>query len=109
MTQIVSFQVSAGTSSHQLIVRYFDRLQQTHLSAVITCENSNTSHHLDPALVNCRATNISVKLPLGAELLRVKALGRDTTDGKINTTISLTEMIVEMQTPKDMVRVFLKN
>ncbi|XP_049909864.1 uncharacterized protein LOC126396070 [Epinephelus moara] len=69
--------VSNGSWFHQLRLRYFDHLLQETVTGVAACQNPATSLQLALPLVTCRSTDVNVKLPLGARLTRVKALGKD--------------------------------
>ncbi|XP_028319228.1 uncharacterized protein LOC114473664 [Gouania willdenowi] len=91
-----------GTHYHQLKVRYLDHLLQANVTAVASCEDPATSS-LYPAapLVRCRATDVTVKLPLGNSLKRVRALGKGDVVGSMLTTSTPDAVLVQISTTAD--------
>lgn len=98
-------QVCNGTWTSQLTLHYFDHLQQRNKTAVASCQDSASSLDQPPALLNCMATKVTVKLPLGARLKRVKVLDEDAT-GSTLTALTQTAETVQMPRSQDKVRMF---
>lgn len=78
--------MSNGTSFHRLELRYFDHLLQANISVEASCESPVTALQTATPLVFCRTAGITVKLPPGTRLMRVKALGKDADVGAVTTT-----------------------
>ena len=74
------------------------------MTGVAACENPATSLQLAPPLVACRTTDISVKLPLGTRLKRVKALGKDGVVGRMLTMTTPGAVLVQISRPANTVR-----
>ncbi|XP_051263087.1 mucin-2-like [Dicentrarchus labrax] len=98
--------VSNGTWFRQLRLRYFDHLLQANVTGLATCENPATSLQLMPPLVTCRTTDVTVKLPLGTRLKRVKSLGKDGVVRQAITTMTPGAVYVQIPTPADLDSIF---
>lgn len=59
-----------------LKLHYFDRLLQENITGMAVCKNPVMSPQVASPLVSCK-TRITVKLPGGAKLRKVKELGKD--------------------------------
>ncbi|KAM7379945.1 hypothetical protein PAMP_003277 [Pampus punctatissimus] len=55
-------------------LHYFDRLLQENMTGMAVCKNSGMSPEVASPVVSCK-TSITVKLPGGAKLRKVKELG----------------------------------
>ncbi|XP_071328220.1 uncharacterized protein [Trachinotus anak] len=91
--------ISNGTWFRQLKLRYFDHLLQANVMGVASCENPATSLQLPLPLVTCGATDVTVKLPLGTRLKRVKALGKEGAVGRAITAATPGAVLVQIPTP----------
>ncbi|CAK6980849.1 mucin-5AC-like isoform X2 [Scomber scombrus] len=91
--------ISNSARSHQLKVRYFDHLLQANVTGAAACKGPAASLQPAPPLVKCRTTDVTVKLPLGATLRRVKALGKDGVVGTALTMSSSGAVMVQISTP----------
>lgn len=74
------------------------------MTAVAACENPATSLQPASPLVTCRTTAVTVKLPHGTSLKRVKALGEEGVVGRALTTKIPGGVLVEISTAADAVR-----
>lgn len=101
---LCSSQMSNGTGVDQLKLRYFDHLLQAYITAVATCDSAATPLQRAAPLVRCTDSEITVKLPLGTRLQRVKALGKGGMVGKVPTTKTPGGELVRISTAVDMVR-----
>lgn len=99
-----SLQISNRTWFHQLKVRYFDHLLQANTTAAAVCENPATLVRLPLPLVICR-TDVTVKLPPGTRLKRVKALGKQDEVGEALTMTTPSALFVQISTPANTVSI----
>ncbi|CAK6980851.1 mucin-5AC-like isoform X2 [Scomber scombrus] len=90
--------ISNSARSHQLKVRYFDHLLQANVTGAAACKGPAALLQPAPLLVKCRTTDVTVKLPLGATLRRVKALGKDGVVGTALTMSSSGAVMVQIST-----------
>lgn len=85
---VFSLQISNRTWFCQLKLHYVDHLLQANMTGVAVCENPATLLQLALPLVSCRTTDVTVKLPLGTRLKRVKAPGKDGVVGRALTAMT---------------------
>lgn len=62
-----------GNGFHQLNVHYFDRLLQKNITSIAVCDQTEAS----PLLVTCTKTHVTVTLPRGTQLRKVRTLGKN--------------------------------
>lgn len=77
-------------------VRYFDHLLQANVTRAAVCPAASQPA---PPLVKCRTADVTVRLPLGATLRRVRALGKDGGVGTAVTMSSSGAVTVQISTP----------
>ncbi|XP_051259123.1 uncharacterized protein LOC127365263 [Dicentrarchus labrax] len=65
-----------GTGYHPVKLHYFDHLLQEAMTGMAVCENPVVLPQAAPPLVTCRTTHVTVKLPHGTKLRKVKELGK---------------------------------
>lgn len=74
MPTCVLWQISNGTQFQQLELHYFDHVLQRNVAGLAACAIAKASEQLP--LVTCRKNEVTVKLPTGTKLNRIKAVGR---------------------------------
>ena len=79
------------------------------MTGAASCTSPAASLQPEPPLVKCRTTDVTVKLPLGATLRRVKSLGQDGVVGTALTVSSLGAVTVQISTPENTVSKVLKH
>ncbi|KAK2818497.1 hypothetical protein Q5P01_024058 [Channa striata] len=84
----------------QLTLRYFDHLLQDVMTGVATCKNPAESLTVPP-LVSCGAAEVTVKLPPGSRLRRVKPLGKGGVAGVTLSSSTSDSVLVQILTLAD--------
>ena len=77
-------QVGDEIGFHTLKLHYFDRLLRDNVTCVAVCDTAVMSQKAVSPLVACKATLITVKLPRGTKLRKVKELGKDQLVGSMH-------------------------
>lgn len=73
----INVQTGDGVGSLPLKLHYFDQMLKENMTGMAVCNNSETSPQAGSPLVTCGVAQITVTLPQGAKLKKVKDLGKD--------------------------------
>lgn len=73
----INMQTGDGVGSLPLKLHYFDQMLKENMTGMALCNHSETSPQTGSPLVTCGAAQVTVTLPQGAKLKKVKDLGKD--------------------------------
>lgn len=85
-------------------LHYFDQLLQLNRTGAVTCRNCKTSLQMVPPLVTCRTSDVTVKLPFGTTLKKVKSLHRGDAVEMVHSTATPDAVWVQISTPTEKVK-----